>query len=212
MAEAMPKATSTDTDHNPERTSLPKRRPPKLKRNVAPNTGPSEEGHELNNGPNYGQSSGDNDRNMTRTGTESAPEAEYSDPEVQADETDIQGDQGRAEQGQTAVIDRPKTTPVGNWQRRERGRRGNQQLVPVGDIGDVGKTVNGAVSSVQDVGSKAINTAGNTVGKTLGSAVGASQNEEKGKDEQLRLRLDLNLDIEVQLKAKIHGDLTLQLL
>jgi hypothetical protein len=26
------------------------------------------------------------------------------------------------------------------------------------------------------------------------------------------LRLDLNLDLEIQLKAKIHGDLTLQLL
>jgi hypothetical protein len=31
-------------------------------------------------------------------------------------------------------------------------------------------------------------------------------------EEQLRLRLDLNLDIEIQLKAKIYGDLTLQLL
>ncbi|KAL4733061.1 hypothetical protein BDV11DRAFT_200804 [Aspergillus similis] len=32
------------------------------------------------------------------------------------------------------------------------------------------------------------------------------------KNEQLRLRLDLNLDLEVQLKAKIRGDLTLQLM
>jgi len=31
-------------------------------------------------------------------------------------------------------------------------------------------------------------------------------------NDQLRLRLDLNLDIEIQLKAKIQGDLTLQLL
>lgn len=31
-------------------------------------------------------------------------------------------------------------------------------------------------------------------------------------DDQLRLRLDLNLDIEIQLKAKIQGDVTLQLL
>lgn len=39
--------------------------------------------------------------------------------------------------------------------------------------------------------------------------------ERSGKtndNEQLRLRLDLNLDLEVQLKAKIRGDLTLQLM
>jgi hypothetical protein len=32
------------------------------------------------------------------------------------------------------------------------------------------------------------------------------------KNDQLKLRLDLNLDVEVELKAKIRGDLTLQLL
>jgi hypothetical protein len=52
------------------------------------------------------------------------------------------------------VIDRPETTPVENWQRRARGRRGNQQLVPIGDITDVGKTVNRTVGTVHDVGSK----------------------------------------------------------
>ncbi|KAJ6031330.1 hypothetical protein N7540_002062 [Penicillium herquei] len=34
----------------------------------------------------------------------------------------------------------------------------------------------------------------------------------KKNNDQLKLRLDLNLDIEVELKAKIRGDLTLQLL
>jgi hypothetical protein len=32
------------------------------------------------------------------------------------------------------------------------------------------------------------------------------------KNDQLKLRLDLNLDVEIELKAKIRGDLTLQLL
>ncbi|KAJ5606520.1 hypothetical protein N7510_009301 [Penicillium lagena] len=36
--------------------------------------------------------------------------------------------------------------------------------------------------------------------------------EEDDDDDQLRLRLDLNLDVEIQLKAKIQGDVTLQLL
>lgn len=34
----------------------------------------------------------------------------------------------------------------------------------------------------------------------------------KGSNDQLKLRLDLNLDVEIELKAKIRGDLTLQLL
>lgn len=32
------------------------------------------------------------------------------------------------------------------------------------------------------------------------------------KNDQLKLRLDLNLDVEIELKAKIRGDVTLQLL
>jgi hypothetical protein len=35
---------------------------------------------------------------------------------------------------------------------------------------------------------------------------------QSAKNDQLKLRLDLNLDVEVELKAKIRGDLTLQLL
>jgi hypothetical protein len=109
------------------------------------------------------------------------------------------------------VIDRPSTAPIENWHRRVRSRLGNQQLAPIeSDI--AGRTVNSAVGAVQEVSSKAISSAGNTAGKALGDVVGVSQGEQKGKDEQVRLRLDLNLDIEVQLKAKIHGDLTLQLL
>lgn len=34
----------------------------------------------------------------------------------------------------------------------------------------------------------------------------------KGNNDQLKLRLDLNLDVEIELKAKIRGDVTLQLL
>ncbi|KAJ6000200.1 hypothetical protein N7481_000609 [Penicillium waksmanii] len=37
-------------------------------------------------------------------------------------------------------------------------------------------------------------------------------NPQSKKNDQLKLRLDLNLDIEIELKAKIRGDVTLQLL
>ncbi|KAE8422326.1 hypothetical protein BDV36DRAFT_280049 [Aspergillus pseudocaelatus] len=103
--------------------------------------------------------------------------------------------------------------PAQNLPRRRRRRRGQQEMVPLGNVGDVGNTVNEAGELVQAVGSKAVNTVTDTAGKVVGGALSGGQSEDKkGKDEQLRLRLDLNLDIEVQLKAKIHGDLTLQLL
>jgi hypothetical protein len=58
---------------------------------------------------------------------------------------------------------------------------------------------------------------GHTVPDADGTAIGqVAETTETVKnaesDDHLRLRLDLNLDIEVQLKAKIQGDLTLQLL
>jgi hypothetical protein len=41
---------------------------------------------------------------------------------------------------------------------------------------------------------------------------GQGGSEEDEEDKILKLRLDLNLDVYVKLKAKIHGDVTLQLL
>jgi hypothetical protein len=43
-------------------------------------------------------------------------------------------------------------------------------------------------------------------------SAGQGGSEESEEDKILKLRLDLNLDVYVKLKAKIHGDLTLQLL
>ena len=43
-------------------------------------------------------------------------------------------------------------------------------------------------------------------------SAGQGGSEEDEEDKILKLRLDLNLDVYVKLKAKIHGDLTLQLL
>ena len=43
-------------------------------------------------------------------------------------------------------------------------------------------------------------------------SAGQGGGEEDEEDKILKLRLDLNLDVYVKLKAKIHGDLTLQLL
>jgi hypothetical protein len=217
MAEPMEKAPSTYTGrNNPGINSPPKRKPPKLRRNFSPVVEPYEKDAESTKEPDSRQVSRDPNGDVTSTSHESTVDEEYArEQESVTTETEPRGGGQTAHQPsakQTAVIDRPETAPVENWQRRVRGRRGTQQLVPIGDITDVGKTANRAVGTVHDVGSKAISSAGNTAGRALGEVVGVSQGEQKGKEEQLRLRLDLNLDIEVQLKAKIHGDLTLQLL
>ncbi|KAB8249252.1 hypothetical protein BDV35DRAFT_390337 [Aspergillus flavus] len=130
-------------------------------------------------------------------------DAPSSGPEMQPEP------QAAAPPPETRVEERPAQ----NIPRRRRRRQGQQEMVPLGNVGDVGNTVNEAGELVQAAGSKAVNTVTDTAGKVVGGALSGGQSEEKkGKDEQLRLRLDLNLDIEVQLKAKIHGDLTLQLL
>ena len=46
----------------------------------------------------------------------------------------------------------------------------------------------------------------------ISSGVTETPERKRKSNDQLRLRLDLNLDIEVQLKARIEGDITLQLL
>lgn len=216
MADTVEKAPETNTGNNDaERT---KRRPPKLRRRADPATEPTAESNETNKEPTYSEESRAPDGDISPTGSESGEaESYHSQPEPPASEAEEEVGPPRAEQPAarpTSVMDRPKTAPVGNWQRRTRGRRGNQNqdLVPLGGVGEVGKTVNGAVDAAQDVGSKAVRSVGSTLGKVTSDAVASQGGEEKGKEEQLRLRLDLNLDIEVQLKAKIHGDLTLQLL
>ncbi|KAF9883686.1 hypothetical protein FE257_003070 [Aspergillus nanangensis] len=194
-----------------------KRRPPKLKqKEVIEEQGPSNsELDDKSDAKQFPDTPGDDPTSIGRqSAMDKGMDKEYNDDpdeltpeeEIQEPRQEIQPHQAR----KAAVADRPETAPVKNWQRRKHGKSGTQQLVPVGDVGDVGKTVNETTDLVQDVGSKAINTVGNTAGKALGDVVGGTSKKEK--DEQLRLRLDLNLDIEVQLKAKIHGDLTLQLL
>ncbi|KAL5359458.1 hypothetical protein BJX96DRAFT_148488 [Aspergillus floccosus] len=217
MADAVEKAPQTDTGNNDvERNAPQRRKPPKLRRREDPAPEPTGESREVNGEPSDQQASRASEGDTAPTGSDSGGADGYSSPpEPPATEVEDQAGPETAEQPsprQTTVAERPKTAPARNWQRRTRGQRGNQELVPLGGVGDVGKTVTGAVDSVQDVGSSAVRSAGDTVGKVAGTAVGASRGEEKGKEEQLRLRLDLNLDIEVQLKAKIHGDLTLQLL
>jgi hypothetical protein len=64
--------------------------------------------------------------------------------------------------------------------------------------------------SVEDTGHAVMKTATGTVDK-VGDPAGqvAGNNDE---DNAISLRLDLNLDVYVKLKAKVHGDITLQLL
>ena len=103
--------------------------------------------------------------------------------------------------------------PTGGRRTRTRNKSDNQ-LAPLGGIGDVGNTVNNAGDLVQNTAGKAVGGLTDSAGKAVGGLLGGGQEKDDGggRDEQLRLRLDLNLDIEIQLKAKIHGDLTLGLL
>jgi hypothetical protein len=77
-------------------------------------------------------------------------------------------------------------------------RRGTKDLggQPIDQVENTGravmKTVTGAVDKVGDVAGQV-----------------AGNNDENGA---ISLRLDLNLDVYVKLKAKVHGDITLQLL
>ncbi|KAI9371057.1 hypothetical protein BJX61DRAFT_544028 [Aspergillus egyptiacus] len=106
---------------------------------------------------------------------------------------------------QTLVLDREHDDPH-SWQQSLQHASNQQQLVQVDDVHHAGEVV-------RDVGQKTVRTVGDTARGVVGSAVQAvSRPDREARDEQLRLRLDLNLDVEVQLKAKIHGDLTLQLL
>lgn len=108
----------------------------------------------------------------------------------------------------TVTRERERNAPPEVWGRHDQDQSGQQ----LSRLADVGQTTDQVGELAQDVGGKAVGEVGNTAGKALGALGGQSGEEDKGKEEQLRLRLDLNLDIEVQLKAKIHGDLTLQLL
>ncbi|KAL2815058.1 hypothetical protein BDW59DRAFT_166912 [Aspergillus cavernicola] len=132
--------------------------------------------------------------------TQSTEEADLPAPEPQ--------ETRRLRPRRTIELDRERDAPPEVW-RRGNQQASEQQLV---QLDDVGNTLDQAEGLVRDVGTKAVGTVGRTAGQAVGALGTQSGEENKGKEEQLRLRLDLNLDIEVQLKAKIHGDLTLQLL
>ncbi|RHZ67163.1 uncharacterized protein CDV56_109101 [Aspergillus thermomutatus] len=97
-------------------------------------------------------------------------------------------------------------------QRPRRVRRGEQQLVPLNTIDNVGRTVGQSGALVPNRTEGAVGRITDTSGRVLGRTSEQNEPQKKEKDEQLRLRLELNLDLEVELKAKISGDLTLSLL
>ncbi|KAL4994703.1 hypothetical protein BDV10DRAFT_188748 [Aspergillus recurvatus] len=88
--------------------------------------------------------------------------------------------------------------------------RESQQLMQIDDLG------NSSGEMVRDVQTKTVGTVNGAREGVIGSITRHGherlQDQRTGSNEQLKLRLDLNLDLEVQLKAKIRGDLTLQLM
>ncbi|KAL4882987.1 hypothetical protein BJY04DRAFT_216704 [Aspergillus karnatakaensis] len=208
MAEVLRQETGSDGIRNSSILEAPtKRRPPKLKRKNTVETRPDHNAqYQFGRGtheqgffdnvtsslPGVPQSKSDSDSPSSGT-------TNYSTPAAQMLET---------AKGKQAIVFEREVGSSPDTSRR--GSQLTQQLVQVDDVGDA---VNGAGELVQDVGTKTVETVGDTAGgvvSSVGNAVGVRGN--RSETEQLRLRLDLNLDIEVQLKAKIHGDLTLQLL
>ncbi|GIJ91018.1 hypothetical protein Asppvi_009983 [Aspergillus pseudoviridinutans] len=97
-------------------------------------------------------------------------------------------------------------------QRLRRGRRGEQALIQLNAIHNVGRPVRQSSDLVRNRTERMVGTITDPDGRVLGRPLKKNEPLKKEKDEQLRLRLELNLDLEVQLKAKISGDLTLTLL
>ncbi|KAL5332563.1 hypothetical protein BJX70DRAFT_404477 [Aspergillus crustosus] len=202
MAEVLRQESRSDTfGSNPAFASPTKRRPPKLKRKVSPENNPDRHDRPMQ----YQSGQGTKEQgffNNIRSSVE----------EVSPNKSESEG----LPSGDTQLT-YPDPAPVSTFQRgrEEKGKqaivieRGEQQLIQLDDVGD---TVNETQQLVKEVGTKGVETVGQTARgavETVGNAVSLRGN--KSETEQLRLRLDLNLDIEVQLKAKIHGDLTLQL-
>lgn len=197
----------------------PKRKAPKLRRQdlprQVPNPEPQRVNEEAEQEPPARQSDYHTEEDTVSIDEKSVatqPESLPGKPPTE-DVRPLQYQEKRRPRGKRTIeLTREKDQRPEIWENHKNTENDSQQLLPLGDLGDIGNTVNEAGDLVRNVGAKAVDTVDNTAGKTIGSAVGSLQQEKEEKEEQLRLRLDLNLDMEVHLKAKIHGDLTLQLL
>lgn len=96
--------------------------------------------------------------------------------------------------------EREKSDASNLEQRRVQERRVSHVLHPPGAEGQIQRTGETQIAP---------NPAGGAVEQVTETR---EVNPESKKSDQLKLRLDLNLDVEIELKAKIRGDLTLQLL
>jgi hypothetical protein len=95
-------------------------------------------------------------------------------------------------------------------QRPRRGRRGEQRLIQLNNVDNIGRTVGQTADLVRNITGSVVGTIADTRRRVLASQPEGNEPLKKEKDEQLRLHMELNLDLEVQLKAKISGDLTLR--
>ncbi|KAL4862324.1 hypothetical protein BDV12DRAFT_178970 [Aspergillus spectabilis] len=213
MAEVLHQDTRTNAFGNSPGLNPTKRRPPKLKRRVSPKTSSDRQDRPAQY--QFGQGTRDQGFfNSIRPVVEEYPHTKSESDGPSSADTSYSipaPERSRESKGKRAIVlerevesspeSSPQNTQVTNQE---------QQLI---QLDDVGNTVNGAGDLVREVGTKTAETVGQTARGVVGTVGNAAAVQGKRTEsEQLRLRLDLNLDVEVQLKAKIHGDLTLQLL
>ncbi|KIM71394.1 hypothetical protein PILCRDRAFT_93882 [Piloderma croceum F 1598] len=88
-------------------------------------------------------------------------------------------------------------------------RRGQQHRERLQSIDEPDQSQRHGIKDLRGRSIDQVEDTGRAVTKTATSGQVAGNNDENGA---ISLRLDLNLDVYVKLKAKVHGDITLQLL
>ncbi|RDW61175.1 uncharacterized protein DSM5745_10673 [Aspergillus mulundensis] len=203
-----PKSPSPDT---------PRRRPPKLRRRQQQPTGERDLPPDTARQPTESSQAVQQPERQHSSVTDADDEHEHgnntfssSEPTLSEDTSSLSTsptpalEPGQAQNSrQRMVLDRSDEGPGGQ----------SQRITRIHGFGDTGGEM---VRNIRRQG-RAVGTVGRAPGDVTdvtGRSVGGREVQErpKSRNEQLRLRLDLNLDLEVQLKAKIRGDLTLQLM
>ncbi|KAJ5198117.1 uncharacterized protein N7498_007234 [Penicillium cinerascens] len=201
--------------------SSQKRRPPKLRpprsaklptssdeqsersqrqRNVVPDRIASNSSSGLPNGAQ--------DQNQDRPSREQTPEQQQTSlqPAVHHQRTTVRRESKQsAEPDQVQMLEREERLPE-NHDAPIRERRVQQMLSPEVQNQEIVPAQNRQTEQSREI-------LPNGTGENAGQVIETTEavTNEKGNNGQLKLRLDLNLDVEIELKAKIRGDVTLQL-
>ncbi|GIK06634.1 hypothetical protein Aspvir_002284 [Aspergillus viridinutans] len=202
-------------------TSIPQRRkPPKLRRKRPLQHGLDEE---VEKKPNVDTLSAKNQALISRTSDDASSFEDALEGESPTFEAQVQPVPQRQrqtlrnrplcnEEEERDVAEDEDVFLSAERQRLRRDRRGDQRLIQLNSIEDVGRTAGQSGKLVRNITETAVGTITDTSGRVHRKPSEKDEPLKKEEGEQLRLHLELNLDLEVQLKAKISGDLTLTLL